>query len=116
DSEKAAIKILLSRTEYLGRAESWIEAKLIDDLDLKEIKQNSYPLREGQSLPEGFESVRTLACMPPEDYLEWRKTTLSSHKERRLAELKVIARKNEKSGEKVKLGKKDIESIEKNLP
>lgn len=116
DSEKAAIKILLSRTEYLGRAESWIEAKLIDDLDLKEIKQNSYPLREGQSLPEGFESVRTLACMPPEDYLEWRKTTLSSHKERRLAELKVIARKNEKSVEKVKLGKKDIESIEKNLP
>jgi len=116
DSEKAALKILLSRTGYLGRAESWIEAKLIDDLDIKEIKQNSYPLREGQSLPEGFESVRILACMPPEDYLEWRKTTLSSHKERRLAELKAIARKKEKSVEKVKLSKKDIESIEKNLP
>jgi CRISPR-associated protein Csb2 len=54
--------------------------------------------------------------MPPEDYLEWRKTTLASHKERRLAELLAIAREKGKSVEKIKLGKKDLESIEKNLP
>jgi CRISPR-associated protein Csb2 len=113
NSERNALEILLSRTGYLGRAESWVEAMVISDQD---IKANSFPLVEGQSLQEGFERIRTLACIPTEDYLKWRTATHSSHSECRLAEIEAATKKKGKNVDKVKLTKKDLEGIEKNLP
>ncbi|MHC1595185.1 MAG: type I-G CRISPR-associated protein Csb2 [Methanotrichaceae archaeon] len=112
EDERKALTLLLSRLGYLGRAESWAEAKLVEDPGVA----NSYPLEGGDALPDGYEGVRTLAPMLPEAYLEWRETALESHKERGLEVLRDKARKKGKPVEKVKLSKKDIEKIEQNLP
>lgn len=108
-NERTALEILLSRIGYLGRAESWVEARLVYDLNEK---GNSYPLKAGEAMPEGYEGVRTLACMPLKNYLDWREETLADDKERRLAELRASS----KEKGKIKLGKRDLEKIEQNLP
>jgi CRISPR-associated protein Csb2 len=111
-SEETALEILLSRIGYLGRAESWIEARLVHDQNEKD---NSYPLKAGEAMPDGCEGVRTLACLPPENYLEWRTKILADHKERRLAELRS-SKEKDKPEDKGGLGKKDLDKIEQNLP
>ncbi len=101
--EKSALSMLLDRIGYLGRAESWIEARLMED-SLDQV--NCIPLNEESILPEGFESVQTLAAMPPQEYLSWRRTELVARKSRKLAELHDAA----------KLKKKDLDKIEQSLP
>ncbi len=111
--ENSALLMLLDRMGYLGRAESWVEARLAED---SSDQVNCIPLQEGAVLPEGFESVQTLAPMAPQEYLRWRETKLEARKSRKLAELHDMAKANGKSDDTVKLKKRDLEKIEQSLP
>jgi CRISPR-associated protein Csb2 len=109
DKERSALSMLLSRMGYLGRAESWIEARLAEGT---QDQVNSIPLQEHSTLPEGFESVRTLAAMPLQAYRGWRETKLAEYKTRRLEELRAAAKLKGKNDDAVRLKKKDLEKIE----
>jgi CRISPR-associated protein Csb2 len=60
-NEAAALQCLLTSLNYLGRSESWVEARLIDDRD---VTWNCVPLGEGQ-VPNGKEVVRVAGVVPP---------------------------------------------------
>ncbi len=111
--EKSALSMLLAQMGYLGRAESWVEARLAEEAP---VLVNCIPLQEGSAMPEGFESVQTLVAMPPQEYLSWRKTKLEKRKSRKLAELHDAAKTNGKSDDTAKLKKKDLGEIEQSLP
>jgi CRISPR-associated protein Csb2 len=113
EDEKRALDLLLSRLGYFGRAESWVSAHVADNCG-KVV--NSIPLGEGETPQPGQEAIRTLACMPPKAYSQWREKTLTEHKDRRLVELRVHAKEKGKSEDKVKLSKKDLDAIECDLP
>ncbi|MEK6299903.1 MAG: type I-U CRISPR-associated protein Csb2 [Acidobacteriota bacterium] len=57
DGDRTALAVLLSSLGTFGRAESWCEAELLEEDELRE--PNSYPLEDGQSL-SGLEPVRLL--------------------------------------------------------
>lgn len=109
DEERSALSVLLSRMGYLGRAESWVDARLTEGT---QDQVNSIPLQENSTLPEGSESIRTLAAMPPQAYRDWRATNLAERKGRRLEELRVAAKLKGKNDDAVQLKKKDLERIE----
>lgn len=113
ENERAAMDVLLRRMGYLGRAESWIEANLIDR---QGIEWNCRPLGENESIPEDCEGVRTLAAVAPASYLSWRRTAFSEQKERKLTEIRNRETEKGRPESKAKLGKKDLEKIEQNLP
>jgi len=114
ERERKALNVLLVRMGYLGRAESWTEMGFIENAPTDE--PNSRPLLNDAPLRDGYESVRTLVCMPPDEYSDWREKTHSEHRERRLKELRAMAQKNKKPLDKVKLGKSNKEKIDKCLP
>ena len=59
----AALKTLAERLGYFGRAESLVEARVLDGITA--IEPNAVPLAEGAELPEKTELVRLLAPMSP---------------------------------------------------
>lgn len=69
DAERVALKTLAERLGYLGRAESLVEARLLDEIT--GIEPNSESLAEGEALPPGTELVRLLAPMKSNDYAGW---------------------------------------------
>lgn len=62
-----ALQILAHRLGYFGRAESLVEARLRDDIEV-----NAVPLAENTPLPPGTELVRLLAPLTPAKYDSWR--------------------------------------------
>jgi len=112
NEERSALTMLLSRMGYLGRAESWVEARLTENV---QDQVNSVPLPENSAPPDGFESIRTLAAMPPQAYLDWKQTKLAEHSARKLDELQAAARAKGKPVDSVRLKKKDLEKIEQSL-
>ncbi|HEY1256207.1 MAG TPA: type I-U CRISPR-associated protein Csb2, partial [Terracidiphilus sp.] len=69
-AELDALRILAERLGYFGRAESLVEARVLDGFTA--IEANATPLAEGASLPQKTELVRLLAPMLPTAYDEWR--------------------------------------------
>lgn len=113
EDEKKALNLLLSRLGYFGRAESWVNAHIADDYSKV---TNSVPLGESETPQPGQETIRTLACMSPKAYSQWRERILTEHKDRRLAELRARAKEKDKSEDNITLSKKDSDAIERNLP
>jgi CRISPR-associated protein Csb2 len=75
-TERAALDTLLKSLGYFGRAESLVEASLLPDNET--IKTNAQPFDEKESLPKGWEIVRLLASITPDDYANWRAERLST--------------------------------------
>ncbi len=69
-AELDALRVLANRIGYFGRAESLVEARVLDGITA--IEANATPLAEGTSLPQKTELVRLLAPMLPAAYDEWR--------------------------------------------
>ena len=69
-AELDALRIFANRIGYFGRAESLVEARVLDGITA--IEANATPLAEGTSLPQKTELVRLLAPMLPTAYDEWR--------------------------------------------
>ena len=72
-AERAALAVLLERLGYLGRAESLVEAAL---LDAAEGPYETRPLPPGRSADDGEELVSVLAPMSGADYAGWRQDYL----------------------------------------
>lgn len=66
EAERAALKTLADRLAYFGRAESLVEARLLEDTS--GIEPNSAPLPEGGSLPPGTELIRLIASLDHNSY------------------------------------------------
>jgi CRISPR-associated protein Csb2 len=74
DDERSALKTLAERLGYLGRAESLVIARLVEDLpeSVCETHSISEPLSNFESLPPKSELVRALASAAPAAYAAWR--------------------------------------------
>lgn len=74
DDEKSALQTLAERLGYLGRAESLVIARLVEDLpeNLRETHSTSEPLSNFESLPPNSELVRVMASAAPAAYATWR--------------------------------------------
>lgn len=68
DTQRELLNKLLEQLNYLGRSESWCEARLLQEEDLPPIVPNCFPLNGG-SPKEGEEIVRVL-CADPTTALE----------------------------------------------
>jgi CRISPR-associated protein Csb2 len=72
----AALKKLAERVGYLGRAESLVDARVLEGITA--IEPNAVPLTEGMALPAKTELVRLLTPMTPVGYKTWRTDFLST--------------------------------------
>ncbi len=73
----AALQTLAMRLGYFGRAESLVEARVLEGVTA--IESNAMPLAEGATPPEKTEFVRLLAPMNPAKYSDWRKNFLKTN-------------------------------------
>jgi CRISPR-associated protein Csb2 len=74
-TERELLRLLLDRTGYLGRAESWVEAELLDAYDGP---FNCAPASAPGVLEHGLVTpVRLLAPLSPAKYVEGRRQTIS---------------------------------------
>jgi len=69
EAEMTALRILLKRLGYFGRAESLVEA-VVEDKPARQ--PNARPLRNGETPANDEELVRVIAPMPAPDYRSWR--------------------------------------------
>jgi CRISPR-associated protein Csb2 len=110
--QRTVLDRLLRSMTYFGRAESWIEATLVDDAS----EPNCVPLDTAEGLSERHEIERLLATVPAADYEPWRAETIESHRSRKLDEQRGRAEAKGKPVEKVKLAPKELAKIEVGLP
>ena len=75
----AALQTLAGRLGYFGRAESLVEARVLEGITA--IEPNATPLDNDAKLPEKTELVRLLAPMSPDAYLKWREEFLKTYKQ-----------------------------------
>jgi CRISPR-associated protein Csb2 len=78
EAERRVFGVLLDNLSYLGRAESWVEAALVDG---PPGESNCFPLNSEASdsinsktyreVPEGYEIISLLAARKPADYSAW---------------------------------------------
>lgn len=73
---------LLNHLSYLGRAESWVEARLLE----QDAEPGESWCRPNQSPPPGGDQVALIAPMSAAGYLEWKKESLVRAMERVQAE------------------------------
>ena len=92
----AALQTLAGRLGYFGRAESLVEARVLDGVTA--IESNAAPLAEAMPLPPKTELVRLIAPMNPADYHKWREEFLNANQ----------PRANVKKGGKKKAGPPEI--------
>lgn len=73
DDESQLLAHLVEALGYLGRSESWVEAKLIaKDQDFT-LAFNTYPHRVESIRPgRDYEQVSLMAAIPPDEYAVWR--------------------------------------------
>jgi len=104
---------LLSMMTYFGRAESWVEARLLDAWDGE---PNAMPVN-GDAIDESlFERARVLATVAEDEYADWRDGALQAQRDRKLEEKRQKARDKGKDQTKVKLSKKEQADLESSLP
>ncbi len=76
--EHALLAALAHDLGFLGRAESWVEARVIEDWNGTVNCWPSEPAVHTET-GEALEPVRLLMPMPPEQYKQWRGQTISEH-------------------------------------
>lgn len=113
DDDERALACLLDRLAYLGRAESWVLARLCPGpLDLDEL---TVVPTEGATGSD-HEVVRALAPMLADDYASWRAQWLGSREDELLAAKRVALLKRGKDPSGAKLGRKDVEKVQTSVP
>ena len=115
DAAREALGCLLAGVGYLGRAESWVEARLLShDAPLPQFNAwiADHPAVEP---PEAYERERVLCPMAPADYRSWREIAYAEEKTRkeqeRLEAKRQAAMKKGKDPEKEKLSRTDMDKI-----
>lgn len=74
--QNALLETLLDNMTYLGRAESWADARLAPELDPAEnqLASPDWSVPSDETPPPGWETVSLVAPAPPQSYRQWRKT------------------------------------------
>lgn len=87
ENQRRLLELLCERLGYLGRAESWVQARVMSQPAAADIEPNCVPLSDAQA--EGAAAgrsealVETLAPIDPSDYEEWRDEQAERFAERR---------------------------------
>ncbi len=113
DELRAALGLLLSRLSYLGRAESWAEARLLD---------GGPPAGGALATPVGAEgarvggrTARVLAPVEPVQYPRWREAIQQGRQQVLLAQKREKAAAKGKPTDKVKLTAKELGALDASL-
>jgi len=72
DEEQSALGILLHRLGYLGRAESLVEARLVEASEVSTTGHETRPLVPGDPMSADQELVQVLAPLAGDEYAAWR--------------------------------------------
>jgi CRISPR-associated protein Csb2 len=112
EAERALAAALIERLPYLGRAESWVEGRVLSSFDLSTF--DCVPLAEGESM-SNVESLRLLALEETERYGRWRTASVEAALAAALREKRKVA---EEKGKKppAKLSKADEEKVQALYP
>jgi CRISPR-associated protein Csb2 len=76
-SEAAVLEALALRLGYLGRSESWVEARFGAD-DVTDGRDEAFPCEGRQRPGNEWEQIAVLAPEPPAEYLSWRARSVES--------------------------------------
>lgn len=68
--ERAILSDLAAHLSYLGRAESWVDAKLLAD-EATPIRADCVACEPGSYIRQGFEQISLLAATPEPDFQSW---------------------------------------------
>ena len=115
DDDRAALAVLLDRLSYLGRAESWVEARLLD-VDEPLIAPNVRPLAPQAQLGSGEELVRVLAPLPKAELAAWRARAFEEELLRQHAEAREKHRAKGNDPDKAELTPKAKKNIDAMFP
>lgn len=73
EEETALLSQLATALGYLGRSESWVEAEVIAEKQVRPEDLNAFPHQEGAHPGREYEQISLMAAIPPEEYREWRR-------------------------------------------
>lgn len=111
EEEDRMLDTLLPRFTYLGRAESWVDARRIGAMP-----EGLDCCAPSETAPApGYERIELLAPQTAQDYAEWRAVAFEREHEATLASERERAQKKGKAGPK-KLGKKQLARIDELIP
>ncbi len=68
DEETTVLSQLANSLNYLGRSESWTEAELIADMQVRPAALNAFPHCERAHAGREYEQIALMAAVPYEDY------------------------------------------------
>lgn len=111
DAEFVTLDTLLRRMSYLGRAESWVDARLVRETSSEPNAQVMQPSQTADG-----EVVETLAPMPAERFQHWRELMLERLCHRKLMEQRLKMSRKGKPVDVLKLSKKDAKLVDESLP
>jgi CRISPR-associated protein Csb2 len=74
-AETEQLRVLAESLGYLGRSESWVEAKVIEDSASCLARLNAVPHGEAALRGPGWEQISLMAPVPPPEYAAWRSET-----------------------------------------
>ena len=114
-NQHQALGLLLSRLNYFGRAESWVEASLVE-LHAETTEPNCKPLDANTEPGAHEELIRVLCPMPAKEIVAWRTRTFEEALDQRLAEKRHDAGAKGKDPSKVKLSKADKDKLDASFP
>lgn len=110
-----ALGLLLSRLSYFGRAESWVEASLVEQ-HLESAEFNCKPVDANTDPAADDELIRVLCPMPGKEVVAWRTRAFEEALDQRLAEKRHDAAEKGKDPVKAKLSKADKEKLDASFP
>ncbi|MEI8210975.1 MAG: type I-U CRISPR-associated protein Csb2 [Planctomycetota bacterium] len=72
EEESTLLRQLANCLSYLGRSESWVDAELIDDSEIRSLQFNSFPHASGRPVGQNWEQMILMSAMKPDEYQSWR--------------------------------------------
>lgn len=73
----AMLRDLARHLGYLGRSESWVQARLATEAQAQQLQHNCWPCAQSAPPGPGWEQVSLLAPQQPAQYAPWRAAALS---------------------------------------
>jgi CRISPR-associated protein Csb2 len=97
EDERVLLATLAARIGYLGRSESWVDARLLPD-DGVPSDSNCFPCEDPPVLRPGYEQIPAIASLSTGEYAAWREAAVAAA----LADLPPLAGADVKSTKKGK--------------
>lgn len=71
-AETEQLRVLAESLGYLGRSESWVEAKVVENSAVPAARLNAVPHTEKSLYGPGWQQISLMAPVPPSEYMAWR--------------------------------------------